>query len=216
MKNTNKIFLGEFIGSSFLVMVIVGSGIMAENLTNDNALRLTANTLATGAGLFVLITAFANISGAHFNPFVSLAMFLRKKITGKLLIIYIPAQIIGCLLGVMLANVFFEHDILELSTKNRDGFHIFLSEIIATFGLIFIIFATLKDGKITIAASVATYIMAGYWFTSSTSFANPAVAIARTFTDSFTGINYMNTPTYILAEFLGALIAVFLIKKLIK
>jgi len=216
VKNTNKIFLGEFIGSSFLVMVIVGSGIMAENLTNDNALRLTANTLATGAGLFVLITAFANISGAHFNPFVSLAMFLRKKINGKLLIFYIPAQILGCLIGVMLANVFFEHDILELSTKNRDGFHIFLSEIIATFGLIFIIFATLKDGKITIAASVATYIMAGYWFTSSTSFANPAVAIARTFTDSFTGINYINTPTYILAEFLGALIAVFLIKKLIK
>ena len=216
MKNNNRIFLGEFIGSSFLVMVIVGSGIMAENLTNDNALRLTANTLATGAGLFVLITAFANISGAHFNPFVSLAMFLRKKINGNLLIIYIPAQILGCLLGVMLANVFFEHNFLELSTKNRDGFHIFLSEIIATFGLIFIIFATLKDGKIIIAASVATYIMAGYWFTSSTSFANPAVAIARTFTDSFTGINYMNTPTYILAEFLGALIAVFLIKKLIK
>ena len=216
MKNTNKIFLGEFIGSSFLVMVIVGSGIMAENLTYDNALRLTANTLATGAGLFVLITAFANISGAHFNPFVSLAMFLRKKINGKLLIIYIPAQILGCLLGVMLANVFFEHDILELSTKNRDGLHIFLSEIIATFGLIFIIFATQKDGKITIAASVATYIMAGYWFTSSTSFANPAVAIARTFTDSFTGINYLNTPTYILAEFLGALIAVYFIKKLIK
>ena len=216
MKNTNKIFLGEFIGSSFLVMVIVGSGIMAENLTNDNALRLTANTLATGAGLFVLITAFANISGAHFNPFVSLAMFLRKKINEKLLIIYIPSQILGCLLGVMLANVFFEHDILELSTKNRDGFHIFLSEIIATFGLIFIIFTTLKDGKITIAASVATYIMAGYWFTSSTSFANPAVAIARTFTDSFTGINYLNTPTYILAEFLGALIAVYLIKKLVK
>ena len=216
MKNTNKIFLGEFIGSSFLVMVIVGSGIMAENLTNDNALRLTANTLATGAGLFVLITAFANISGAHFNPFVSLAMFLRKKINGKLLIIYIPAQILGCLLGVMLANIFFEHNILELSTKNRDGFHIFLSKIIATFGLIFIIFATQKDGKITIAASVATYIMAGYWFTSSTSFANPAVAIARTFTDSFTGINYLNTPTYILAEFLGALIAVYFIKKLIK
>jgi len=216
MKNTNKIFLGEFIGSSFLVMVIVGSGIMAENLTNDNALRLTANTLATGAGLFVLITAFATISGAHFNPFVSLAMFLRKKINGNLLIIYIPAQILGCLLGVMLANVFFEHNILELSTKNRDGFHIFLSEIIATFGLIFIIFATLKDGKITIAASVATYIMAGYWFTSSTSFANPAVAIARTFTDSFTGINYLNTPVYILAEFLGALIAIYFIKKLIK
>ena len=216
MKNKSRYFLAELLGSCFLVMIIVGSGLMAENLTNDNALRLTANTLATGAGLFVLITAFANISGAHFNPFVSLAMFLRKKINGKLLIIYIPAQILGCLLGVMLANVFFEHDILELSTKNRDGLHIFLSEIIATFGLIFIIFATQKDGKITIAASVATYIMAGYWFTSSTSFANPAVSIARTFTDSFTGINYLNTPTYILAEFLGALIAVYFIKKLIK
>ncbi len=216
MKNKSRYFLAELLGSCFLVMIIVGSGLMAENLTNDNALRLTANTLATGAGLFVLITAFATISGAHFNPFVSLAMFLRKKINGNLLIIYIPAQILGCLLGVMLANVFFEHNILELSTKNRDGFHIFLSEIIATFGLIFIIFATLKDGKIIIAASVATYIMAGYWFTSSTSFANPAVSIARTFTDSFTGINYLNTPTYILAEFLGALIAVYFIKKLIK
>ena len=189
---------------------------MAENLTNDNALRLTANTIATGAGLFVLITTFANISGAHFNPFVSLAMYLTKKIKGKLLITYIPAQIFGCLLGVMLANVFFEHSIIELSTKSRDGFHIFLAEIVATFGLIFIIFATLKDGKTTVAACVATYITAGYWFTSSTSFANPAVAIARTFTDSFTGINYLNTPTYILAEFLGALIAVHFIKKLIK
>ena len=216
MKNNNKIFLCEFIASCFLVMIIVGSGIMAENLTNDNAVRLLANTIATGAGLFVLITAFANISGAHLNPFVSLSMYLTKRIKGKELLTFIPAQILGCLLGVMLANVFFEHSIIELSTKNRDGFHIFLSEIIATFGLIFIIFATQKDGKIIIAASVATYIMAGYWFTSSTSFANPAVAIARTFTDSFTGINYLNTPTYILAEFLGALIAVYFIKKLIK
>ena len=208
-----NIFIGELIGSCFLVMVIVGSGIMAENLTHDNALRLTANTFATGAGLFVLITAFANISGAHFNPFISLAMFLTKKIKGKLLTIYIPAQILGCLLGVMLDNMFFEHNILQSSTKSRVGFHIFRAEIIATFGLIFIIFATLKDGKTTVAASVATYIMAGYWFTSSTSFANPAVAIARTFTDSFTGINYLNTPTYIIAEFIGALIAIYLIKK---
>ena len=162
-----------------------------------------------------LITAFADISGAHFNPFVSLAMYLTKKIKGKLLITYIPAQILGCLLGVMLANVFFEHNIIELSTKSRDGFHIFLAEIVATFGLIFIIFATLKDGKTTVAACVATYITAGYWFTSSTSFANPAVAIARTFTESFTGINYLNTPTYIIAELIGALVAVLLIKKLL-
>ena len=216
MKNNNKIFLGEFIASCFLVMVIVGSGIMAENLTNDNAVRLLANTIATGAGLFVLITAFANISGAHLNPFVSLSMYLTKRIKGKELLTYIPAQILGCLLGVMLANVFFEHDLIELSTKNRDGFHIFSSEIVATFGLIFIIFATLKDGKITVAACVATYISAGYWFTSSTSFANPAVAIARTFTDSFTGINYLNTPTYIFAELLGAIAAIYIIKRLIK
>ena len=114
-----NIFIGELIGSCFLVMVIVGSGIMAENLTHDNALRLTANTFATGAGLFVLITAFANISGAHFNPFISLAMFLTKKIKGKLLTIYIPAQILGCLLGVMLANVFFEHNIVECHDKKQ-------------------------------------------------------------------------------------------------
>ena len=115
----------------------------------------------------------------------------------------------------MLANVFFEHDIIELSTKSRDGLNIFLAEVVATFGLVFIIFATIKDGKTIVAACVATYITAGYWFTSSTSFANPAVAIARTFTESFTGINYLNTPTYIVAELIGALIAVFLIKKLI-
>ena len=162
MKNNNKIFIGEFIGSCFLVMIIVGSGIMAENLTNDNALKLTANTIATGAGLFVLITAFADISGAHFNPFVSLAMYLTKKIKGKLLIIYIPAQIFGCLLGVMLANAFFEHNIIELSTKSRDGFHIFLAEIVATFGLIFIILSTLKDGKTTVAACVATVVLLSF------------------------------------------------------
>ena len=140
-------------------------------------------------------------------------MYLTKKIKGKELLLYSCTNT-WLFLGVMLANVFFEHSIIELSTKNRDGFHIFLSEIIATFGLIFIIFATLKDGKTTVAACVATYISAGYWFTSSTSFANPAVAIARTFTDSFTGINYLNTPTYIFAELLGAIAAVYIIKEI--
>jgi glycerol uptake facilitator-like aquaporin len=112
----------------------------------------------------------------------------------------------------MLANVFFEHNIIELSTKSRDGFNIFLAEIVATFGLVFIIFATLKDGKTTVAACVATYITAGYWFTSSTSFANPAVSLARTFTDSFTGINYLNTPSYIFAEFIGLILALYILK----
>ena len=210
----SKFFLGEFIGSCFLVMIIVGSGIMAENLTDDTGIMLLANTIATGAGLFVLITVFSDVSGAHFNPFVSLAMFLTKKLKGNLLPTYISAQILGCLLGVALANFFFEHQIFELSTKSRDGVYIFVSEIIATLGLIIIIFGSMKSGKITVAASVGLYITAGYWFTSSTSFANPAVAIARTFTESFTGISYLNTPFYIVAELIGMILAIYVVKKL--
>jgi glycerol uptake facilitator-like aquaporin len=212
LKNNHKYFLSEFIGSCFLVMIIVGSGLMAEQLTEDVAVRLIANTIATGAGLFVLITVFADISGAHFNPFVSIAMTYTGNLKSKLLPIYITAQILGCLLGVGLANFFFEHEIYELSTKSRDGIYIFVSEIVATLGLILIIFGSMKSGKITVAASVGLYIAAGYWFTSSTSFANPAVAIARTFTESFTGINYLNTPFYIIAEFLGMIIAIYLVK----
>ena len=210
----NKIFIGEFIGSAFLVMVIVGSGIMAQNLTRDFAVMLLANTLATGAGLFVLITSIGDISGAHFNPVVTMAMYLTKKIKKNLIIIYISAQISGCLLGVMLANFMFELPVIELSQKVRPGINIFIAELIATFGLIFIIFGSLKNGTVAVAASVATYITAGYWFTSSTSFANPAVALARTFTDTFTGINYLNTPTYIFAEILGALFALLIIQKI--
>ena len=212
MKNKNKYFLSEFIGSCFLVMIIIGSGLMAENLTNDIAVMLIANTIATGAGLFVLITVFADVSGAHFNLFVSIAMTITGKLKKRLLPFYISAQILGCLLGVALANFFFEHQIFELSTKSRDGIYIFVSEIVATLGLIMIIFGSMKSGKLTVAASVGLYITAGYWFTSSTSFANPAVAIARTFTESFTGINYLNTPFYIIAEFLGMIIAIYLVK----
>ena len=214
MRNNSKIFYGEFIGSCFLVMIIVGSGIMAQNLTEDIAVMLIANALATGAGLFVLITSIGDISGAHFNPVVTMAMYLTKKIKKNLIIIYISAQISGCLLGVMLANFMFELPVIELSQKVRPGINIFIAEIIATFGLIFIIFGSLKNGTVAVAASVATYITAGYWFTSSTSFANPAVALARTFTNTFTGINYLNTPTYIFAEILGALLALFIIQKI--
>ena len=214
MRNNSKIFYGEFIGSCFLVMIIVGSGIMAQNLTEDIAVMLIANALATGAGLFVLITSIGDISGAHFNPVVTMAMYLTKKIKKNLIIIYISAQISGCLLGVMLANFMFELPVIELSQKVRPGINIFIAEIIATFGLIFIIFGSLKNGTVAVAASVATYITAGYWFTSSTSFANPAVALARTFTDTFTGINYLNTPTYIVAEIIGAFLALFIIQKI--
>lgn len=210
----NKYILGELIGSCFLVMIIVGSGIMAENLTDDYAVMLIANTLATGAGLFVLITVFADVSGAHFNPFVSFVMYLAGKLKRKLLFNYIAAQIIGCLTGVGLANFFFELPIYELSQKSRDGIYIFTAEIVATFGLILVIFGSLKSGKLIVASCVGLYITAGYWFTSSTSFANPAVAIARTFTDTFTGINYLNTPFYIIAELLGAIFAFYVIKKI--
>ena len=122
---------------------------MAENLTNDTAVMLIANTLATGAGLFVLITVFADVSGAHFNPFVSIAMTITGKLKKRLLPFYISAQILGCLLGVALANFFFEHQIFELSTKSRDGIYIFTSEIVATFGLILIIFGSMKSGKLS-------------------------------------------------------------------
>lgn len=215
MKNNTKIFYGEFIGSCFLVMIIVGSGIMAQNLTEDIAVMLIANTLATGAGLFVLISAIGDISGAHFNPVVSLVMYLTKKIKKDTILIYISAQILGCMLGVMLANFMFDLPILQLSEKIRPGINIFTAEIIATFGLVFIIFGTMKNGKLAVAGAVATYITAGYWFTSSTSFANPAVTLARTFTDTFTGINYLNTPSYIIAEILGGLLAYIIIKKII-
>ena len=211
----NRIFIGEFIGSAFLVMIIVGSGIMAQNLTRDFAVMLLANTLATGAGLFVLINSIANISGAHFNPVVTMTMYFTKKIKKDLIFTYISAQILGCLLGVMLANFMFDLPFIELSSKARPGFNIFIAEVIATFGLIFIIFGSLKNGTVAVAASVATYITAGYWFTSSTSFANPAVALARTFTDTFTGINYLNTPTYIVAEIIGGLLALFIIQKIL-
>ena len=131
MKNKSRYFLAELLGSCFLVMIIVGSGLMAENLTNDVAVMLIANTIATGAGLFVLITVFADVSGAHFNPFVSIAMTITGKLKKKLLPFYIIAQLIGCLIGVGLANFFFEHEIYELSTKSRDGIYILTSEIIA-------------------------------------------------------------------------------------
>ena len=211
----NRIFIGEFIGSAFLVMIIVGSGIMAQNLTRDFAVMLLANTIATGAGLFVLINSIANISGAHFNPVVTMTMYFTKKIKKDLIFTYISAQILGCLSGVMLANFMFDLPFIELSSKARPGFNIFIAEVIATFGLIFIIFGSLKNGTVAVAASVATYITAGYWFTSSTSFANPAVALARTFTDTFTGINYLNTPTYIVAEIIGGLLALFIIQKIL-
>ena len=209
-----KKIIAEFIGTSFLLMVIVGSGIMGELLTNDQGLVLLDNSLATGAGLIALIWIFEPISGAHFNPAVSLLMFLNRKINLKELSIYTISQITGGILGVLLANLMFDLPAIEISDKLRTGSNIYLSEFIATFGLLLLILIiSIKNPKV-IAPSVGLYITAGYWFTSSTSFANPAVSIARSFTNTFTGI-YPNTVTYFIAMQITAVVIVFFTVKIL-
>ena len=207
MSLNKRIFLGEFLGSCFLVMIIVGSGIMAENLTNDNALILTANTLATGAGLFVLITAFTDISGAHFNPAVSMIFYFKKQLSGKDFVGYSSSQILGALCGTLLANFMFGLEIYELSQNSRGGINIYISETIATFGLVLVILRVSAYSSKLVAPAVGLYITSAYWFTSSTSFANPAVTIGRMFSDTFTGIDPADVIFFILFQLLGACLA---------
>ena len=201
--------LAEFIGTFFLVLTVVGSGIMGENLSDNLALTLLGNSLATGAILFVIITMFINISGAYFNPVVIISDYINGKITLNLSTIFILAQIIGGILGCLLANIYFEKEIFEWSTNERYSFSTFLSEIVATFGLILTIIVIGSKDKNKIAIAVSLYIAAGYWFTSSTSFANPAVTISRMFTNTFTGIHPENVLYFILAQIIGDLVASF-------
>ena len=208
--------LAEFIGTFFLVLTVVGSGIMGENLSDNLALTLLGNSLATGAILFVIITMFINISGAYFNPVVIISDYINGKITLNLSTIFILAQIIGGILGCLLANIYFEKEIFEWSTNDRDSFATFLSEIVATFGLILTIIVIGSKDKNKIAIAVSLYIAAGYWFTSSTSFANPAVTISRMFTNTFTGIHPENVLYFILAQIIGALVASFVGRFFIK
>lgn len=212
---TKKI-LSEFIGTAFLLMIIVGSGIMGETLSNDTAIVLLANALATGSGLITLIWLFEPLSGAHFNPAVSIFMFLKKKITLSELLLYVIFQILGGLLGVILANLMFELPAIELSEKIRSGNNIYLSELIATFGLLLVIaVVSVKNAK-SIAPAVGLYITAGYWFTSSTSFANPAVSIARSFTNTFTGISPENILNFIIMQILAVVVVFGTTKILLK
>lgn len=217
MKN-NKLgkVLAEFIGTFFLVLTVVGSGIMGENLSDNLALTLLGNSLATGAILFVIITMFINISGAYFNPAVVLCDLINKKIELKIALLFIFIQIIGGIFGCLLANFYFDRDILEWSTNERYSFSTFISEIVATFGLILTIIIISNKDKDKIAIAVALYITAGYWFTSSTSFANPAVTVSRIFTDSFTGIYPYHAFYFIFAQIIGAFIAIFFAKLFIK
>lgn len=211
-----KKLIAEFIGTCFLVMVVVGSGIMAENLTSNEFNILLANTIITGAGLTALIWIFISISGAHFNPAVSLVMFLNNEIKLKDLICFIFFQFIGGFLGVMLANLMFNLDPINISSTIRGGSNIYLSEFIATFGLIITILGSRYFSKAIVAPSVGLYITAGYWFTSSTSFANPSVTLARGFTDTFTGISPEYILPFICFQVIGAISGLILMNYLQK
>ena len=200
-----KKLIAEFIGTATLALVVVGSGIMAENLTRDIGVQLLMNAAATGAALWLLITLFAPISGAHFNPVVSGIAFFRKELSLGITAAFIALQTLGAITGTIIANIFYQHPAIDISGKHRDGGHLLLSEVIATAGLIFVIYqlSTIESGRF-IAVGVASWIFAAYFFTSSTSFANPAIAIGRTFSDSFAGIAPHSAATFIPFQIIGA------------
>lgn len=211
-------YASEFIGTAMLLMAVVGSGIMAERLSNGNvAVALLANTIATGAALFTLIVMFASVSGAHFNPVVTLIMAIDHEISWTNAIVHFVAQITGALLGTALANLMFDLPLFFASTKVRTGASQWLAEFIATFGLVAVIIAISRRYKSVaiVAAAVACYITAAYWFTSSTSFANPAVTIARSLSDTFAGIRPVDAPAFIAAQIAGGLTAGFVFRWLI-
>jgi glycerol uptake facilitator-like aquaporin len=202
-------FLGEFIGSAFLLMIVVGSGIMGERLSQGNAaIALLVNSIATGAGLFAIIQSIGPLSGAHFNPAVSLAERLWGRMDSKTLAIYWSAQLLGALLGVLLAHAMFDLSLFQISTKVRTGMNLGISELVATFGLIATIALAGRRSSEFLPLSIAAYITSAYWFTSSTAFANPAVTIARAFTETFCGIAPESSPQFLGAQLLGSLLAI--------
>lgn len=198
----------EGVGTALLLAAIVGSGIMAERLAAGNlAIALLCNSLATGAMLYVLITILAPISGAHLNPAVTLSFLIRGSIGTVIALAYIACQFVGALLGTWLAHAMFALPILELSTTERSEASLWLAEAVATFGLIFTIFGGLRWKPEAVPAAVGLYIVSAYWFTASTSFANPAVTVARSLTDTFSGIQPSGAPGFILAQLAGAVVA---------
>ena len=205
---TYKKNMAEFIGTSFLLGTIVGSGIMSERLSAGiESLALLGNTVATGAILFVMITILAPVSGAHFNPAVSIVMRLRGYINNVELSTYILSQIAGSVFGTWVAHFMFDISIIQFSSKIRTGSPIYIAEFVATFGLIFTILLGSRYSPKKVPALVGLYITGAYWFTSSTSFANPAVTFARTLTDTFSGINFSDLPFFILFQILGGVSA---------
>ncbi len=206
----------EALGTALLLAAVVGSGIMGERLAGGNvAIALLANTAATGTMLFVLITVFGSISGGHFNPAVSVVAALQRGLSWKLCVAYVAAQMAGAFAGVASAHLMFELPIVQFSLKQRSGAAQFVAEFIATFGLIATILLTVKFAPSRVAAAVGSYIAAAYWFTASTSFANPAVTLARSLTDTFAGIRPVDAPAFILAQFGGALVALLAVSWLL-
>ncbi len=206
-----KKLVAEFLGTAFLLAVVVGSGIMAQTLSSGNtAIALLANTLATGAGLIALILMFGNLSGAHFNPVVTLSEAWQKNLPTQFILPYIVAQILGAFAGVAAAHGMFDLHIFFASTHIRTGASQWWSECIATFGLIAVIISTSRTRPATTPFAVAAYITAAYWFTSSTSFANPAVTLARSMSDTFAGIRPVDAPGFIVAQLVGAACATVL------
>jgi glycerol uptake facilitator-like aquaporin len=202
MGEAGRKLFAEALGTAMLLCVVVGSGIMAERLAGGNAaIALLANTLATVGGLYILIEALAPVSGAHFNPAVSLVMAMRGALPRSVLVPYVVAQLVGAMLGAWLANAMFEMPVLQLSGKVRGGAGQWLGEIVATAGLMLVV---LRAPPSRVAPIVASFIGAAYWFTSSTSFANPAAAFGRMFSDSFSGIAPGSVPGFVVAELLGA------------
>jgi len=201
--------VGEFVGTAMLLAIVVGSGIMGERLAAGNdAVALLGNTIATGAGLIVLIHMFGPVSGAHFNPAVTLAVLLKRETTTPLAILYVVAQLAGAVAGVWAAHAMFAEPVLQISTKARDGLPQGFAECVATFGLLGTIFSTQRNRPEFTPVAVGLYITAAYWFTASTSFANPAVTIARTLSNTFAGIAPHSAPSFIAGQLVGTIAAI--------
>lgn len=208
MGNPLRPLAAEFTGTALLLATIIGSGIMAETLSGGNvAIALLANTIATSAMLYVLITAFGPLSGAHFNPVVTMVFALRRDITARDGLAYAAAQTLGAILGVLAAHLMFAEPVLQFSSHVRSGGAQWFSESVASFGLVLTILLTLKTRADAVPVAVALYIAAAYWFTASTSFANPAVTLARAFSDTFAGIRLIDAPLFMVAQIFGALAA---------
>jgi arsenate reductase len=202
----------EGVGTAFLVAVVVGSGIFAQRLSpNDAGLQLLENSTATAGGLVALILAFGSVSGAHFNPVVTLADRILGNMTTRAALAYIPAQVAGACAGAVIANVMFSLDPVTLSTHTRSSSGLWVGEVVATFGLLMVILGVVRSGRASTAPfAVGGYIAAAYWFTSSTSFANPAVTIGRTLSNTFAGIKWSSAPAFIAAQLAGGIAAIAL------